>query len=226
MGLTFYKPNSSNKGHGCSFSFNSKDQSIYVDFVKQMTWNPNTKIGTFKDGVSCTIKLNMSEVGSMIDVIERSTVPDSNLFRLISSEKDDGLGGVETVMTKQLVSTASAKLSEFSNYHGGEGKSNQTVQIKFAPYFSGEAYKGLSLSVVKSDPQDSTSKVSFVMGFTIGEAITLREYLKFALTHCFSAIYSVDKKNFEEYQKRLLEQEEKESAPNSTKERADEDDIF
>lgn len=40
------------------------------------------------------------------------------------------------------------------------------------------------------------------IGFSLGGAERLSQYLRFALTHMFNAIYAQDKKEFEEYQKK------------------------
>ena len=46
--LQFYKPNSKSTGSACSFSYNKKDKALWVNFIKQASWNDKTKSGTFK----------------------------------------------------------------------------------------------------------------------------------------------------------------------------------
>lgn len=41
--------------------------------------------------------------------------------------------------------------------------------------------------------------VDYKVAFTLGSAENLMEYLKFALTHCYSAIYAIDIKDAKEY---------------------------
>jgi hypothetical protein len=46
--LQFYKPNPRNTGSACSFSYNKNDKALWVNFIKQSSWNGQTKSGTFK----------------------------------------------------------------------------------------------------------------------------------------------------------------------------------
>ena len=46
--LQFYKPNAKNTGSACSFSYNKNDKALWVNFIKQSSWNGQTKSGTFK----------------------------------------------------------------------------------------------------------------------------------------------------------------------------------
>lgn len=70
--INFYKPNSKNSGHACSFQY-AKDGNFYFSFAKQTGWNDSTKTGSFKSkDKSNTIngKLSVTEVCSIIDCIE------------------------------------------------------------------------------------------------------------------------------------------------------------
>lgn len=69
--MQFYKPNSKNSGHAVGFSFNSKDGALYVEFVKQTSWDAELKRGAFKGGAKFNIKLNDIEIGSILNCIER-----------------------------------------------------------------------------------------------------------------------------------------------------------
>lgn len=86
---------------------------------------------------------------------------------------------------------------EFKGYHKLPNGS-QIINFKFGPYYAGEGddkkFKGFGLSITRSDAEDSSApKETFSIGFTPGEAVTLREYLRFTLGHIFNAIYSADK---------------------------------
>ena len=75
--LQFYKPNASNKGSAVSISFNPKDSGFYVSFIRQHSWNPETKTGSFKENknnpsAKKNIKLNDTEVCGIIRAIEKS----------------------------------------------------------------------------------------------------------------------------------------------------------
>lgn len=204
MGLSFYKPNTKNTGCACQVSFNSKDEAIYFEFIKQVAWNAETKNGSFKNGEKANVKFGLHEVGNIIAIIEQTIVPTYDITSAnapvssndIFGESDEGEKSTGTQMN--LVS--SQKLSEYSTYHDGQ---KQKVQIKFASYGKPKV-AGLALGITKIDAEDATKKTQFSVPFTFGEAIVLREYLKFALGHCFTAIYSADKKKAEEYQKKKL----------------------
>jgi hypothetical protein len=163
MPLTFYKANPKNTGASCGISFNSKDQCVFFNLKKQVSWDPKKRVGSFWDGKHALIKLSINEVGDVIRVLEQNT--------------------------------------DFSAYHvSGEFK----TQISFKPYFKEveqddelkEVHKGFTLSIYKTG-SDENDKTSILIGFTHGEAIALREFLKFSLVHIYSAIYSADKKRAE-----------------------------
>lgn len=93
----------------------------------------------------------------------------------------------------------------FKAFHDG---GDQITQIEFAPYMTGEnkdVQAGYGLRIHKTDSQDSTKKESFQIGFNFGEGVALMEYLKFSLTHIFSAIYAADKKAYDDAQKKKSE---------------------
>ena len=74
--IQFYKPNSSNKGVAVSASFNPKDSGIYFSFIKQHSWDPVKKIGSFKANkenpkAKKNIKLNDIEAAGIIRAIEK-----------------------------------------------------------------------------------------------------------------------------------------------------------
>jgi hypothetical protein len=65
------------------------------------------------------------------------------------------------------------------------------------------------------------------VGFQMGQAYALREYLKFALDHIFSAIYSVDKKEAEEQKAKAAQEPPKSAAPaKAEKPTSEEEDLF
>ena len=63
---------------------------------------------------------------------------------------------------------------EWSTYHQS---SKQKLHIKFGVYNRNGEQVGYSFSVNKQDTEDSTNKVSFLIGFTFPEGRYLREYL-------------------------------------------------
>jgi hypothetical protein len=74
--LSFYKPNSYNKGSAGQFQYGAKDGDfgLYVSIVKQAAWNTDTKRGSFSENAknpskNKKIKLNATEAAAMSRVI-------------------------------------------------------------------------------------------------------------------------------------------------------------
>ena len=76
--ISFYKPNSKNTGTACSFSVNSKDNSVWGSLIKQSSWNDAKKIGSFSDNQnnpnkSVKVKFSLTEAAGLLDALERNT---------------------------------------------------------------------------------------------------------------------------------------------------------
>lgn len=70
MGLLLFKPNKSVKGHSACFTFNSKDNAIFLQLVKQTGWTND--VGTFTGGQKLQVKFSIWEVGNMIDALKNN----------------------------------------------------------------------------------------------------------------------------------------------------------
>ena len=71
--LQFYKPNSRSTGSACSFSYNKKDKALWVNFIKQSSWNDQKKIGSFKGSgpdKKANSKFSVTELAGLIHAIE------------------------------------------------------------------------------------------------------------------------------------------------------------
>ena len=73
MPLTFFKAQATGKGSLGSIRFTSKDQSFFVEIVKQTSWNPEKKIGSFIGGAKICTKLSMNEVGGMLLAVKNKS---------------------------------------------------------------------------------------------------------------------------------------------------------
>jgi hypothetical protein len=73
--MKFYKANSKSSGSACSFSLTTtgKGQGIYVQIVKQTSWNESTKTGSFDKNQDNKIhvKFSLAEVAAMMEVCQR-----------------------------------------------------------------------------------------------------------------------------------------------------------
>lgn len=76
--IQIYKPNPSNTGCAFSFSLGQNKQGepcVYLNGVKQASWNPQTKKGSFSENAkdpekSVALKFNEFELGGFIQAIE------------------------------------------------------------------------------------------------------------------------------------------------------------
>ena len=71
--LQFYKPNPRNTGSACSFSYNKNDKALWVNFIKQSSWNGQTKSGTFKGSgpeKKANSKFSVTELAGLVHAIE------------------------------------------------------------------------------------------------------------------------------------------------------------
>lgn len=70
--MQIYKANKSNKGCACSLSFNSKDGVLFIQLIKQVSYNEERHIGSFSGGEKITIKSSITEIGNILDVLTRN----------------------------------------------------------------------------------------------------------------------------------------------------------
>jgi hypothetical protein len=75
MSLHLYKPTAKNTGLAIGLQASDQDKHLYVNLIKQASWNAETKRGSFtenkdKPGASATLKFNQLEAASLIDAIE------------------------------------------------------------------------------------------------------------------------------------------------------------
>jgi len=71
--IQFYKANAKVSGTACSFSVNPKDKSVYASLIKQKSWDDKTKTGRFDADNKCITKLNIMELGAIINAIDTKT---------------------------------------------------------------------------------------------------------------------------------------------------------
>ena len=71
--IQFYKANAKVSGTACSFSVNPKDKSVYASLIKQKSSDDKTKTGRFDAENKCITKLNVMELGAIINAIDTKT---------------------------------------------------------------------------------------------------------------------------------------------------------
>lgn len=86
--LSFYKPNSYNKGSASQFQFGAKDNDygLYVSVVKQASWDASSKKGSFSENAknpqkNKRVKLNAGEAAAICRVVLSETDKWSSVHR-------------------------------------------------------------------------------------------------------------------------------------------------
>lgn len=154
--LQFYKPNPKNTGSGCSFKYSAKDDCIFVNMIKQASWDDKTKRGSFAGNsqnpkMSCSVKLSLTEASDIISAMRRNSD--------VSAFHDSA---------KQVTRI------KFSPY---------VRPLKEDPTKSAQV--GYSFSVSKESKENAQDKTSFLIGFTFGEGIRLESFFCFAIAKSF-----------------------------------------
>lgn len=163
--LQFYKPNSKNTGCGCSFKYSPKDDCIFVNMIKQASWDDQTKRGSFAGNAqnpkaSCSVKLSLTEAADIISAVRRNGE--------VSAFHDSA---------KQVTRI------KFSPYvRPTKDDPSKTAQV------------GYSFSVSKESKENAQDKTSFLIGFTFGEGVRLESFFCYALAKSFEKA-SLDQDN-------------------------------
>lgn len=140
-----------------------------------------------KDGGGMSANITIDSKGGKIYV---------HFTRQVGTEKkfSGGEKGLVSFNVNEIGSMiwAIEERKEFSTVHVFEKNgTSTTTSISFGPFVKDGQLLGFSLRTTRVL---EGQKQQFTIGFKPDEAITLREYLKYALTHCFNAIYSEDVK--------------------------------
>ncbi len=174
--IQFYKPTKSSTGTAASFSFN-KD-AIWLQLIKQSSWNDQTRTGSFAasrndPNKTISIKLNPTEISAWIKAIGDNSPINVQFGK-------DGL------------------------FHTTD---KGTTIINFGPYIGqDQVQRGYSLSV-SSKTKDGQNQKSFLIGFTFAEGELIANYMKFALNKFFTIKYNEYAKSKPVAPKQEVEQE-------------------
>jgi len=154
--IQFYKPNPKNTGTACSFKVSVKDDCVFVNLIKQSSWDDSKKRGSFSGNsqnpkMSSSVKLNSTELGEIISAIRRNS-------------EFNGFHDSAKQVTK----------IKFSPYNRpSKDNPQQITQV------------GYSFSVSKESKENAQDKTQFLIGFTFGEAVKLESFFCFALAKIF-----------------------------------------
>jgi len=135
-------------------------------------YKPNAKV----TGSACSFWT--SEDGSiMSSLIKQDSWDDARKRGSFSKNKDNPN---KKVIIKLNATEAGAIVDalesgrKWSGYHQSQ---KQVTKINFGPYERNGEQVGFSYAVNKEDKDDSTNKASFIIGFTFGEGVVLRQAL-------------------------------------------------
>ena len=131
--ISFYKPNSKNTGTACSFSVNSKDESVWSSLIKQSSWNESKKIGSFSENQnnpnkSVKIKFSLPEIAGLLDCLEKnsefsayhSSEKQSTQIKLSPYVKDNKQVGFSYIVTKTDKQNSENKQSYLIGFYFNE----------------------------------------------------------------------------------------------------------
>jgi hypothetical protein len=114
------------------------------------------------------------------------------------------------------------KNSEFKGYHSSD---RQIIRFNFAPYIKDGHQKGFTYRLQREAKDDSTNKVSFLIGFKPEELVLIREFLLFVLHGVFEADQRSQQESFQ--QKENFHQKNVKNEENSFEEsELNDDDIW
>ena len=135
-------------------------------------YKPNKKV----TGTACSFWLNR-DGAVMASMIKQDSWNDSKRIGSFAKNKDNPNKRVITKLSNVEVAGIIDVLEsnrEFSEFHRSK---NQTLQIRFCPYLRNDSQVGFSFSINKTNNEDSTNKVGFIIGFTFAEGRYLKEFL-------------------------------------------------
>lgn len=141
-------------------------------------YKPNAKV----TGTACSFYLNYRDNSFFSTLMKQASWDSSKKIGRFHKDKPEHKVNVK-YSPKEIAGFINAieRNEECTGYHG----SNQIVKYKFCPYMRDGKQVGFSYLVTKESKEDSTNKVSFIIGFDFAELTLLREQLSFLLHESF-----------------------------------------
>ena len=142
MNLQFYKGNAKVTGTACSFQ--TKGTSLFVNFIKQHSWNEAKKLGSFRENAknpekTTVLKFNAVEAAGMVDAIDRNaeykfyhTAPNSNAMgKFCPYLRDNAQIGFSFNATKEQKGDTVNKVSFLIGFTFAESVLVKTFLLEF-----------------------------------------------------------------------------------------------
>lgn len=148
-------------------------------------------------GTACSFYLNKKDNAFFSTLIKQDGWNSERRIGSFKNNKDNPNKRVNIKFSSLEIASIMDSIKrnqKFSGYHG----SNQIVRFTFGPYTrkGEEEQRGFSFSVTKENKEDSTQKVSFLIGFNFGEAELLLQHLSHLLADSFKITDALIEKSF------------------------------
>tara|TARA_Y100000588_G_scaffold24072_2_gene24118 strand:+ start:10618 stop:11181 length:564 start_codon:yes stop_codon:yes gene_type:complete len=143
-------------------------------------YKPNAKV----TGTACSFYLNKKDNAFFTTLIKQDGWDSNRRIGSFKKNKDNPNKRVNVKFSAvEIASIIDAIKSnrKFTGYHG----SNQIARFTFGPYERDGKQIGFSFNVTKESKEDSTSKASFLIGFTFPEGELLSQHLSYILQESF-----------------------------------------
>jgi hypothetical protein len=181
-------------------------------------YKPTAKV----TGTACSFYLNKRDNAFFSTLIKQDGWNPERRIGSFKKNKDNPSKRVNikfSVLEIASIIDSIKRNQQFTGYHG----SNQIVRFTFGPYTrkGEEEQRGFSFSVTKENKEDSTEKVSFLIGFSFGEAELLVHHLSHLLSESFRLTDALIEKSF---QKNAAQTSAPDRSPVESSELSDEED--
>jgi hypothetical protein len=170
--ISFYKPNSKNTGTACSFSVNSKDNSVWGSLIKQSSWNDAKKIGSFSENQnnpnkSVKVKFSLTEAAGLLDALERNVefsayhTSEKQITRIKLSPymRDDKQVGFSYAVNKEDKQNSENKQSYLIGFYFNEARLFREFLV-YALNSVFEAQRIETIKKLKNSPKESKEQAT------------------------------------------------------------------
>ena len=145
-------------------------------------YHPNKAV----KGFACSFWYSEKDNAVFATILKQSGWDDKNGNGVFKDSKNDPTKKVNIKLSAFEVGSILDCIERnrpFSSFHDHD---ETPKSIGFNPWMNGETLKGYSFAVTVTNKKDTTSKNSFYIGLTFGEARTIREFLVYSLHKIFS----------------------------------------
>ena len=181
--INIWKPNPKVTGTACRFWIN-RDNAIMGSLIKQASWDDRKKKGFFLQNKedpdkNVIIRFSQKEIADIINVLENNSEFSTyhrSAKQILQMKFAPWFNNDEE---EEIVGNLSGDVQVSNEKATLKGKTSGVIKKNV------KKQRGFSLSVNKQDPEDSTKKINFLIGFDLGEGKLLETFLKECLRRTF-----------------------------------------